>query len=99
MEVRSYVWNLLQAIFEAEWSHFKVSSQPDTSTLVKAIRNIYGSNSVSTFSPDIEMVVDIPEAKVTFTLVSKKKYKGKRKPFFLPFIYSSDYMSKTLLIL
>ena len=45
------------------------------------MRTIYGSNPISTFSPDVEMNVNIPEAKeVAFTLVTNEKGgKGKAK--------------------
>jgi len=49
-----------------------------TSTLVEAMRTVYGPNPVPILSPDVEMAVDAPEAEeVTFTLVTKKK--GQRK--------------------
>ena len=44
------------------------------------MRTIYGPVPVPTSSPDIEMAVDVPEAKaVAFTLVTNKKHKSKGK--------------------
>ena len=72
--VGSYVWNLLQEISESGWDCFKVSSQTNAPTLVKAMRTVYGPNPISTPSPDVEMDVDVPEAEeVAFTLITNKK--------------------------
>jgi len=66
---------------------------------VKAIKTIYGSNLVPTSSSNIEMAVDVPEAEeVTFTLVSNKKHKEKRKVSSLSSMSSSDSKNKTSLI-
>ena len=77
------------------WDCFKVLSQSDAFTLVKAIRTIYGLDLVSISYPDIEIAIDVPEAEVTFTLVTNKKHKGKGKVFFFPFISLSDFRNKT----
>ena len=78
--VGSYVWNLLQAVSEAGWDHFKISSQPNAPTLVETIRTVYGPASVPTPSSDIEIAVDTSETEeVTFTLVTNQKYKSKCK--------------------
>ena len=61
MGVGSYVQNLLQAISESGWDCFKVSSQPNTPTLVETMKTVYSSNPIPTPSPDVEMVVDVPE--------------------------------------
>jgi len=80
LRVGSYVWNLLQAISESGWDHFKVSPQTNAPTLVEAMRTVYGPTPISTPSPDVEMDVDTPEAEeVAFTLVTNKKSKGKAK--------------------
>jgi len=64
---------------------FKISSQSNTSTLVEAIRTVYGPDPILISSSNIEMAVDILEAeKVIFTLITNKKHKEKSKaPFFL----------------
>ena len=99
MGVDSYVWNLLQAVSEAGWDHFKISPQPDAPTLVEAMRTVYGPVPVPTPSPDVEMAVDAPEAEeVAFTLVTNQKRKGKSKASSLPSLSSSGSRSKTLLI-
>ena len=80
--IGSYVWRLLQAVSEAGWDHFKISPQPDTPTLVEAMRTVYGPVPVPvpTPSPDVEMAVDAPEAEeVAFTLVTNQKRKSKGK--------------------
>ena len=42
------------------------------------MKTIYSSNPILTLSPDIEIIVDVPETKeVTFTLVTSKKSKKK----------------------
>jgi len=44
------------------------------------MRTVYGSNPIPTLSPDVEMVVDVPEVEeVAFTLVTNKKGKKKAK--------------------
>ena len=98
--VGSHVWNLLQMISEARWDCFKVSPQPDTSTLMEAIKIIYSPDLVPTPFPEVKMAVDALEAKeVTFTLVTNKKCKRKSKASFLPSMSSSNFRSKTSLIL
>ena len=48
---------------------------------MEAMRTIYSHNSILILFSDIEMVVDIPETeKITFTLVTNKKGKGKKRP-------------------
>ena len=94
--VDSYVWNLLQAVSEASWDHFKISSQSDASTLVEAMRTVYGPNAIPTQFPDVKMAVDVPETKeIAFTLVTNKKSKRKAKAFSL---LSTDSRNKILLI-
>jgi len=64
------------------------------------MRTIYGPNFVPTPSSNIEITVNISETKdVTFTLVTNKKHKKKKKATFLSSISSSNFRSKTLLIL
>ena len=80
MGIDSYVWRLLQAVSEAGWDRFKISPQPDASTLVEAMRTVYGPVPIPTPSPNMEMAVDALEAEeVAFTLVTNKKHKGKGK--------------------
>jgi len=62
---------------------------------VKAMRTIYSLDLVSISYPDIRIAVDVPEAEVTFTLVTNKKHKGKGKASFFSFISPSDFRSKT----
>jgi len=94
--VGSYVWNLLQTISKSGWDLFKISPQSDTSTLVEAMRTVYDANPIPTPSPNIEMAVDIPEAKkVAFILVTNKKSKEKANVSFLP---CTDSRSMILLV-
>jgi len=89
LEVGSYVWNLIQEISKAGWDYFKVLSQSNTSTLVEAMRTIYGSDS------DVKMAVDVLEAEiVTFTLVTNKKCKQKNKASSLPSMSFSDFKTR-----
>ena len=94
-----YVWRLFQAVSEAGWDHFKISSQLDAPTLVEAMRTVYGPVSVPTPTPDVEMAVDAPKAEeVAFTLVTNQKHKSKSKIPSLPSGTPSDSRSKTSLI-
>jgi len=66
---------------------------------VEVVRTIYGPGLIPTFSSDIEIAVDLPEAKeVVFTLVSNKKYKEKSKASFFYSMFFSDFRGKTSLI-
>ena len=99
--VSSYVWNLFQTISENGLDCFKISSQSNTSTLVEAIRTVYGPNPILTSSPNVEMAVDVLEAeKVILTLITtNKKHKEKNKaPFFLS-VFSTISRSKISLVL
>ena len=83
--VGSYIWNLIQAISESGWNHFKISSQSNAPTFVETMRTVYGPNLIPTLSSDVEMVVNTPETeKVTFILVTNKKGERKAKVSFLP---------------
>ena len=96
MGVGSYVQNLLQAISESGWDCFKVSSQPNTPTLVETMKTVYSSNSIPTPSPNVEMVVDVPEVEeVAFTLVTNKKCKRKAKVSLSP---PTNLRNKILLV-
>ena len=44
----------------AGWDCFKVSPQPNSPSLVEAMRTLYGSNLPQKPSPDTEMAVDQP---------------------------------------
>ena len=48
LRVSFYIWNLLQTISEARWNYFKILSQSNTLTLVKAMRTIDSSNLILT---------------------------------------------------
>ena len=99
MGIGSYVWRLLQAVSEAGWDRFKISPQPDTPTLVEAMRTVYGPSPVPTPSPDVEMAVNAPEVEeVAFTLVTNKKCKGKGKVSSSLSGTPPDSRSKTLLV-
>ena len=64
------------------------------------MRTIYGSNLVPISFSDIKIAINILEAKeVTFTLVTNKKHKKKSKTSSFPSISSSNFRSKTFLIL
>ena len=96
LRVSFYIWNLLQTISEARWNYFKILSQSNTLTLVKAMRTIDSSNLILMSSPNIKMAINLQE--VTFTLVTNKKYKRKSKASSLLFIFFSDFRSKILLL-
>ena len=65
------------------WDCFKVTPQPNTATLVEAIRTMYSPNFVPVFSSNTKIAVNVLEVEeVTFILVSNKKYKRKSKVFF-----------------
>jgi len=83
LEVGSIIWHLFQTVSAARWNHFKVSPQPDSPSLVEAIRTLYGPNLPQEPSLDTEMAVDQPAVeKAPFTTVTNKKNKGKGKvPF------------------
>jgi len=94
--VNSYVWNLLQAVSEASWDHFKISPQSNAFTFVEAMRTVYSSNLIPTQFSDVKMAVDVPEtAEIAFTLVTNKNSKKKAKAFSLS---STDSKNKILLI-
>ena len=62
------------------WDCFKVSPQPDSPSLVKAMRTFYGPNLPQEPSLDTEMAVDQPAVEeASFTTVTNKKSKGKGK--------------------
>ena len=58
---------------------------------MEAIRTVYDPVPVSTFSPNVEVAIDAPEAEeVAFTLITNKKRKGKDKipsPLFFFFFF------------
>jgi len=64
----------------ARWDGFKVSPQPDSPSLVEAMRTLYGPNSPQKPSPNTEMAVDqLAVEEAPFTTVTNKKTKGKGK--------------------
>ena len=76
----SIMWHLFQTMSTAGWDHFKVSSQPNSPSLVKAMRTLYGPNLPQESFPDTEMAVDQPAVEdAPFTTVTNKKSKGKGK--------------------
>jgi len=80
-----YIWNLLQAISKSGLDHFEISSQSNTSTLIEVMKTIYSPNPILILSPDVEIIIDVPETKeVTFTLVTSKKSKKKGQSVFFP---------------
>ena len=76
----SIIWHLFQTVSVAGWDHFKVSSQPNSLSLMEAIRTLYGPNLPQEPSPDTEMAVDQPAVEeAPFTTVTNKKSKSKSK--------------------
>ena len=85
----------------AGWDRFKVSPQPDSPSLVEAMRTLYGSNLPQKPSPDTEMAVNQPAMKETpFTTVTNKKTKGKDKvpPSTNPSAPSQNVPTPTLVV-
>ena len=94
--VNSYIWNLLQAVSEASWNHFKISPQSNAFTFVEAMRTVYSPNLIPTQFSDVKMAIDVPETEeIAFTLVTNKNSKKKAKAFSLS---STDSKNKILLI-
>ena len=76
----SIIWHLFQTVSAAGWDRFKVSPQPNSPSLVEAIRTLYGPNLPQEPSLDTEMAVDQPAVEeAPFTTVTNKKSKGKGK--------------------
>ena len=76
----SIMWHLFQTVSAAGWDRFKISPQPDSPSLVEAMRTLYGPNLPQEPSPDTEMAVNQPAVeKAPFTTVTNKKSKGKGK--------------------
>jgi len=74
------MWHLFQTVFAAGWDRFKVLPQPNSPSLVEAMRTLYGPNLSQELSPDTEMAVDQPTVEeAPFTTVTNKKSKGKGK--------------------
>jgi len=74
------MWHLFQTVFAAGWDRFKISPQPDSPSLVEAMRTLYGPNLPQEPSLDTEMAVDQPAVEeALFTTVTNKKSKGKGK--------------------
>jgi len=74
------MWHLFQTVSAAGWDRFKVSPQPNSSSLVEAMRTLYGPNLPQEPSLDNEMAVDqsaVEEA--PFTTVTNRKSKDKGK--------------------
>jgi len=80
LEVGFIMWHLFQTVFAAGWDRFKVLPQPNSPSLVEAMRTLYGPNLSQELSPDTEMAVDQPTVEeAPFTTVTNKKSKGKGK--------------------
>jgi len=76
----SIIWHLFQTVSVAGWDHFKISPQPNSPSLVEAMRTLYSSNLPQEPSLDTEMAVDQPAVEeAPFTTVTNKKSKGKGK--------------------
>ena len=74
------MWHLFQTVSAVGWDRFKVSPQPDSSSLVEAMRTLYGPNLPQEPSLDTEMAVDQPAVEeAPFTTVTNEKSKGKGK--------------------
>jgi len=74
------MWHLFQTVSAAGWDRFKVSPQPDSPSLVEAMRTLYGPNLSQEPSLDTEMAVDQPAVEeAPFTTVTNKKSKSKGK--------------------
>jgi len=99
--IGSIMWHLFQTVSAAGWDRFKVSPQPDSPSLVEAMRTLYGSNLPQKPSPDTEMAVNQPAMKETpFTTVTNKKTKGKDKvpPSTNPSAPSQNVPTPTLVV-
>ena len=44
LEAGSIMWHLFQTVSVVGWDHFKVSPQPNSPSLVEAMRTLYGPN-------------------------------------------------------
>ena len=74
------MWHLFQTVFAVGWDYFKIPPQPNSPSLVEAIRTLYGPNLPQEPSPDTEMAVNQPAVEeAPFTTVTNKKSKGKGK--------------------
>ena len=74
------MWHLFQTVSTAGWDRFKVLPQPDSPSLVEAMRTLYGPNLPQEPSLDTEMAVDQPAVEEAFfTTVTNKKSKGMGK--------------------
>ena len=67
------MWHLFQTVSAAGWDCFKVLPQPNSPSLVEAIRTLYGPNLPQEPFPDTEMAVDQPAVEeAPFTTVTNK---------------------------
>ena len=78
------MWHLFQAIFVVEQDYFKILPQADALSLIEVIKTLYGPNLPQELSSDMEMAVDelLVVEEALFTIVTNKKSKGKKRPFF-----------------
>ena len=80
LEAGSIMWHLFQTMSTAGWDHFKISPQPNSPSLVEAMRTLYGPNVLQEPSLNTEMAVDqLAVEEASFTTVTNKKSKGKGK--------------------
>ena len=56
----SIMWHLFQTVSAAGWDRFKISPQPNSPSLVEAMRTFYGPNLPQEPSLNTEMAVDQP---------------------------------------
>jgi len=76
------MWHLFQTVSAAGWDRFKILPQPNSPSLVEAMRTLYGPNLPQEPSLDTEMAVDQPAVEeAPFTTITNKKSKGKGKVF------------------
>jgi len=80
LETGSIMWHLFQTMSAAGCDRFKVLPQPNSPSLVEAMKTLYGPNLPQEPSPDTEMAVDqLAVEEAPFTTVTNTKSKGKGK--------------------
>ena len=97
----SIMWYLFQTVSTVRWDCFKVLPQPDSPSLVEAMRTLYGLNLPQELSPDTEIAVDqLTVKKAPFTTVTNKKNKSKGKvPLFTnPSVPSQNVLISALVV-
>jgi len=80
----SIMWHLFQTVSAVGWDRFKVLPQPDSPSLVEAMRTLYGPNLPQEPSLDNEMAVDQPAVEeAPFTTVLTKRARARAKSLLL----------------